>query len=169
MLRHLTTLTSYIPLVAFTLGHLNELRSYPAQIDRLSIGELVHCCKRNVEGALRRMIDGKDVDALALVRELPAGAALIRPPATDDEASADVGEPGQLAKDGEACVQIDRSVSPDSRVLCEQRGPHPCPLRRRGRWSMQLRSGSTWDCRIARSKLPQRCQAWRRRRRRRRG
>ena len=43
------------------------------------------------------MVDGEDVDALALVGELPAGAALVRVPARDGLGTADVRELGDLA------------------------------------------------------------------------
>ena len=48
----------------------------PAKVHRLAAGELVHGLERNVEGALSGVVDHLDEDTLALVAQLPAGAAV---------------------------------------------------------------------------------------------
>ena len=68
-----------------------------SELLRLVARELVHGLQGDVEGASSGVINGKDVDALVLVRELPAGAALCGVPATNGEGTADQREAGEGA------------------------------------------------------------------------
>lgn len=67
-----------------------------AEGDSLAVGEGVHGVEGNVE-ARGGVVDGEDVNGLAVVGELPAGAALVRVPAGDGGGGTDVGEAGDLA------------------------------------------------------------------------
>lgn len=81
---------------AFTGGDLGGGSIDTAELGGLAVGEGVHGVQGNVE-ATGGVVDGEDVDALAGVLELPAGAALGRVPAGDGLGSADVGELGDGA------------------------------------------------------------------------
>lgn len=67
-----------------------------AKGDSLAVGEGVHGVEGNVEAG-GGVVDGENVDGLAVVGELPAGAALVRVPAGDGGGGTDVGEAGDLA------------------------------------------------------------------------
>jgi hypothetical protein len=66
-----------------------------AQGDGLAVGQGVHGVQGNVE-ARGGVVDGQDVDGLAVVGELPAGAALWGVPAGDGGGGTNVGEAGDL-------------------------------------------------------------------------
>ena len=78
------------------LGLVNLLRRRvdATQEHRLAARKRVHRLLRNVEPAVG-VVDREDVDALALVRQLPARPALVRVPSRDRGRAADVGEVGQ--------------------------------------------------------------------------
>lgn len=67
-----------------------------SQLDGLATRQGVHGVERNVE-ARGGVVDGQDVDGVAAVRELPAGAARGRVPARDGGGASDVGEARDLA------------------------------------------------------------------------
>lgn len=73
----------------------------PAQLLRLVVRQRIHRRKRDVEARVG-MVDREDIDALALVGELPARAARIRVPATDGDRAANVGELRERAEVAEA-------------------------------------------------------------------
>lgn len=60
------------------------------------MGEGVHSSEANVEAA-GSVIDSEDIDALAVVLELPAGSARGRVPAGNGVNATDVGELGDVA------------------------------------------------------------------------
>lgn len=62
----------------------------------LTVGQSVQGIQGNVE-ARGGVVDGEDIDALAVVLKLPAGAALGRVPAGNGFGTADVGELGNGA------------------------------------------------------------------------
>lgn len=66
------------------------------QLLRLAVGQVVHGIQGNVEAGTG-VVDGQDVDGLAGVVELPAGAAAGRVPAGDGLGTANVGEFGDVA------------------------------------------------------------------------
>ena len=72
-----------------------------SQKHRLVVGELVHRVQADVEAGVG-VIDREDVDRVAVVSELPAGAALGRVPTRDRRSGADVREVGQRAEGREA-------------------------------------------------------------------
>lgn len=78
------------------------------ELDRLVVSESVHGGLGNVE-ASSNMVDGKDVDALALVCELPAGAARRGVPTGYGLGAADVGELWDVAL-GLPAVPSDQAV-----------------------------------------------------------
>lgn len=66
------------------------------KLDSLAVSECVHGGERNVE-ARGSMVNSQNVDALALVGELPAGTAGGRVPSRNGLGAADVWELGDVA------------------------------------------------------------------------
>ena len=75
-----------------------------AEVDSLVVRELVHRALRNIERADAGVVDREHVDALAVVRQLPARPARRRVPAADHARTANVREPGKRAEGRVACV-----------------------------------------------------------------
>lgn len=69
---------------------------HASQLHSLATRQGVHGVERNVEAG-GGVVNGQDVDGVAAVRELPAGAAGGRVPAPDGGGASDVGELGDLA------------------------------------------------------------------------
>lgn len=86
-----------------TFGEVNLSRGGidPSEGLSLAAGESVHGGQGNVE-AFDGEINSQDIDALALVLELPAGSAASRVPTVDDVGAANVGEVGDVALLGPA-------------------------------------------------------------------
>lgn len=76
-----------------------ELRVHAAEEDALVLGKLVHRLEADVEARVG-VVDGENVDARAVVRELPARAAAGRVPRRDGGRTADVGEARKRTKGG---------------------------------------------------------------------
>lgn len=93
---------------AVLAGDPRRLGVDPAELDSLPTGELVHGLLGDVE-ALGGVVDGEDVDLLALVLEAVADAALGRVPAGDGGGAADVGEALDLTE-GVPAVLGDEAV-----------------------------------------------------------
>ena len=77
-------------------GDLGGLGVDTAELSSLAVGEGVHGIEGDVE-ASSGVVDGKDVDGLALVLELPASAARGGVPASDGLGATDVRELGHVA------------------------------------------------------------------------
>ena len=95
MMWHLTYQSTVI------FGNLFGVCLDEAQINSLTIGQLVQRLLSNVE-PFSSMVDGQNVNAPALVGQLPAGAAVGRVPAGNGLCTADVGECGKVTKGVEA-------------------------------------------------------------------
>jgi len=77
-------------------SNLGILRVDAAKISGLVVGQIVHGGLGQVE-AVVGVVNGQDVDGLAVVGDAVASAALIRVPAWDADVAADVGEFGDGA------------------------------------------------------------------------
>lgn len=75
---------------------LSSSRINPTKLNSLVVGKSVHRRGRNVE-ARSSVVDGQDVDALALVGKLPARAAALGVPASDGLRASNVRKLGDLA------------------------------------------------------------------------
>ena len=73
--RNAFALDAYL-LMALARRNLREGGADTAQVHSLATSKLVHGSLRDDEGALSGVVDNKNVDALAIVGELPAGSAL---------------------------------------------------------------------------------------------
>lgn len=81
---------------AVAQSHLRDIGLDAAKLDSVAVRQVVHGGEANVEAGCR-MVNGQNVDGLAVVASRPARAAVGRVPAADGLGAADVGEPRNVS------------------------------------------------------------------------
>ena len=90
------------------LAHIHLRVGYGDATQELSlvVCELVHRSKGDVEGVGARMVHSKNIDALAVVGELPASTTGSRVPSAHSECAADPWEAWERAEGGVTCQML---------------------------------------------------------------